>query len=452
MAALHLIQPRHPYGRRPYLPNGILNLGTRIAHATRDTIAFTDLNVDETLPASVSEADVIGISVLGTPYIPEAHAIIRRLRERKLEQPVVIGGQGVMRLSEEQFNRIYRKYGDVRRGVTEQELLQAFGLPFIDNAFDVSMGSMLTRLPQRYLEAYFTQEWCLFTSDGCVYNCNFCAASKGMRERFRAPAVIAEEMRAICGALSRLGCTSTDVYLSSLDIAQNVQQMEQALRTAARITSEYGITLRMRGLATSKCVVKAVAHDPDLLPRWRELGVHCIGIGVDGTAQAWATENKRHNSQVEIDSALTAISAAGITPEALMVIGFDGQPLGAVIDAVRASFTYMSRPQGIVVRPYLGKHGAPGSDSWATNSGLVDRLLSNPERFRHLEYAMLGSDETHPDRWQRQATNAMYFGTVMALKLTRRGCPTQPLLPTETSSLTLNTIGQAWNRLMPGDR
>lgn len=457
MATVHLIQPRHPDGARPYLPNGSLNLGARIRntmHATHEGVRFTDLNVTHRLPDEIVYTDIVGISVLGTPYVPEVRQLVRRLRDHDCTQRVVIGGYGVKHLTPEQFARIFGGHGDVRRGVTPREIVEGFALPFIDDEFETPMSRMLMRLPRDHWDAYFGNEWCLFVSNGCAYGCSFCAADKRQRERFRPTATIVQEVNTICAMLYQLGKTSTDIYLSSLDILQNPVEMETVLRATARRFAEYGIQPRFRGLATAKCLVKATRHDRAILRRWHdEFGVICIGIGVDGSApDEWRAQKKQHNTQDEIDEALGAIRAADMTPEALMVIGFPESSVRTSLRSSLACLKIAARPEGIVVRPYLGKTGVPGSDAWNEGRIDVDRFLDRPELFRNFEYPMLGTPETHPDCRQRWAANAGFLAAVGALKLTRRGCPTQPLLPTQSDSLPLRLTGRLWNRLMPGDR
>ena len=434
-----LIQPRSSWGKRPYLPNGLLSVAARLSQKGV-RVRIVDLNIEDLDDAYVKvllvNADMIGIGVLGSPYIPQALEIAQTLRQKGLMQPIVFGGETILRLSSQYFARIFseRVSGDVRQISDEATLGEVFGVGALPSMFDVSMRSAIEVLPTLYRQTYFEQAWCLFTSQGCKFRCNFCAASKGTPERFRHPDAFADEVeglarqvREICGDVAPY-----EVYLSTLDGCQSPVSMEITLRLIAEIQRRQGVRFPLRFLATSKMTVRGVASDPELLKRWRAYGVHCIGLGVDGDDPAvWRRERKGHNVRSEIDQAFRLISEAGIQPEALMVIGFPGDDNKAILRAVRACFRFAG--QGICPRPYLGKSGAPGSAEWTKGGPTVEELLEHPRFFREWENAGLGSRVTHPDATQRHLANAGFLLTTLALKLSRVGCPTQPLFPVTVS-------------------
>lgn len=451
---ISLIQPRAPYGLHPYLPNGILNLAARL-HAVGNSVEITDFNIDEPIDQAFVDGmkgvHVIGVGVLGTPYIPEALSVVRKIRAKGVTQRVVVGGQGAMRLTHEQFNRIFAGLGDVVLATNDTEIADAFGVPTLPSMFNAQTDLAMATLPEHYAQAYLSQEWCLFTSDGCVYSCGFYAASKGQREQFRPTRAVEKEVAVLTTMTLNIGKTFADVYLSSLDITQNPEQMEGVLAAASSVATTYGVQLRMRGLATAKTLVRAVRNDPDILNRWREYGVHTIGLGVDGyDPDVWRRENKRHNSQHDVDDALNAIGNAGMTPEALMVIGFREDTPKAMLKASLACFVYTAR--GVTARPYLGKKPAPGSDAWAENGEDVERFLANPRLFRQLDYGAVASPATHPNRRQRYVVNTAYLATVAGLKLTERGCPTVPLLAAEEGSLPWRVAARLVNSVLPRDK
>lgn len=456
-----LIQPRSSWGKRPYLPNGLLNAAARL-NAVGVKTTIVDLNIDdldtaETHPP-LQSADVLGIGVLGPPYIPPAIELGMWLRERRHDQPIVFGGEPVMRLPKQHFERIFadRIGGDVRQVASDDELCKAFrvsSLRGMPSMYDISAGSVIRALPLRYREIYFSREFCIFTSQGCKYQCNFCAATKGVPERFRNIDVFKDEVDAITSQVHEI-CGKTapyEVYLSTLDGCQNPEPMEKMLRIIDSSRLRNNVSFPLRFLATSRETVKAVRKDSEILKRWRDYGVRCIGIGVDGDDEAtWARERKRHNKRPEIAAAFDAIKNAGIQPEAFMVIGLPGDSVAAILKGVRACFRFAFK--GIRPRPYLGKAHVPGSERWATDEETVERFLSDPNLFRDSEYAGLAIDATHTDRTQRYLANAAFFFTTVALKLSKTGCPTQPLLPTESVSGPLRLLGKLWNSRMPQDR
>lgn len=453
-----LIQPRAPWGFHPYLPNGLLSVAARLRAQGVRSVIF-DENIGDRLDDAVmrralTDSDIIGIGVLGSPYTPEAIRVGRALRRMGYTQPIFIGGEVVMRLTEEQFLRIFSRIGGSIVRVESDEALGRVFNQTLPSMFGTSMAPAIRDLSERARKTYFRKEWCLFTSQGCIYQCNFCAASKGVKERFRDPEALRDEMTCITGeVLSSAGSNPTyEVYLSTLDGLQNPEEMYDTLTVVRKTSLRRGLRLKLRFLATAKCTVRAERNEEGILRRFRALGVECIGIGVDGDDPVvWARENKRHNNASEIAQAFQLIKDASIQPEAFMVIGFPGDDLKSLYQGSRACFRFAE--DGIRPRPYLGKAHAPGSKGWEEDTEAVERFLENPGLFRELDYGGLASPATHADRQQRIAANIAFFATTMVLKaVSRYGCPTQPLLPTESVSLPQRVIGRAWNRLMPQDR
>jgi len=453
---LALIQPRSPWGQHPYLPNGLLSVAARCDTAGIKTILI-DENLGLTLEdlhvrAILRQADLIGIGCLGSPYIPEALRVGKTLRALGMTQTILVGGEVIMRLTPEQFARIFGELGDVR-GCHREDALGALVGATLPSMYDVSMGSVVDALPAYAKRAYFGKEWSLFTSQGCAYNCHFCAASKGQRERFRDPDALRDEVNVLARrVLGNAGPRARyEVYCSTLGGCQTPERMEETLGIVADECGRVGTFFPLRFLATAKCTVRSERHDPGLLRRWHAYGLGCIGVGVDGDDPVvWERENKKHNDASVVRESLHLIAEAGIQPEAFMVIGFPGDDLRAIVRGSRACFRFARG--GVRPRPYLGKIYAPGSKGWSDGGPIVESFLNDPRRFRELDYGGLASPATHPDARQRRTANLAFFATTMALKAMPGGCPTQPLLPTESVSAPWRFIGRAWNRMMPQDR
>lgn len=450
-----LIQPRAPWGRHPYLPNGLLSVAARLMTAGVQVVLL-DENVGDRLDDIAArrhfiDASFIGISVMGAPYIPQAIRVGERIREC-YGMPILIGGEVIMRLAPEQFARIFRTVGDTIQVDSDAALGRVLGL-HLPNMYDVSMAPAIEALPEHAKRAYFTKEWCLFTSQGCAFTCNFCAATKGVPERFRNRAAWRDEVRCLARLARRYAGPrpNYEVYCSTLDGCQTPSEMDETLAVTYEECVLAGVRLRLRFLATAKMTVRAVQRDPYVLCRWRDYGLACIGIGVDGDDPvAWKRENKLHNNASVIGDAFRHITAAGIQPEAFMVIGLPGDSQEAIVRGAKACFRFARR--GIRPRPYLGKAHTPGAKGWQDGGEIIERFIENPDLLRELDYGGLGSPATHPDHHQRLMANAAFFVTSMALKATSLGCPTQPLLPTESVSFPWRVIGRAWNVWMPQDR
>ncbi|MEK7459331.1 MAG: hypothetical protein AAB663_02895, partial [Patescibacteria group bacterium] len=143
-----------------------------------------------------------------------------------------------------------------------------------------------------------------------------------------------------------------------------------------------------------------------------------------------------------------------MTPEALTVVGFREDSTREIFTAMENALRYAAMPLAhrVVVRPYLGKKPAPGSDAWEEDGEDVQRFLANPALFRQLDYGAMASPATHPNRAQRYVVNTAYLATVAGLKLTQRGCPTVPLLAAEEGSLPWRVAARLVNSVLPRDK
>jgi radical SAM superfamily enzyme YgiQ (UPF0313 family) len=447
-----LIQPQSPWGAHIYLPNGLLAVAARLQSAGLKW-EILDENLGHKLDSRhLQEATAIGIGCLGPPYVSEVLRIGQEIRMKEFTQPILIGGEFVKRLTPEQFTRLFGHLSPVIQAGEERDLDRFAGLKF-PSIFEISMGQVIRDLPHAMQEAYFKKEFCIFTSQGCAFNCNFCAASKAQKEQFRERAAFRDEMEAVAFFVRKFGGREPDyeVYCSTLDGFQNPDEMYRALLIVENAMKKFDVKLKLRFLATAKCTVRAEARNPGIIERFKEYGVTSVGIGVDGDdAAVWARENKRHNDHSVVSEAFDLLRDAGIQPEAFMVIGLPGDDTRAIVRGGVASVRFALH--GIRPRPYLGKSGVPGSKAWEEDEALVEMLLGFPVLFREFEYAGLASRITHPDAYQRRVANAVFLATCLALKATKVGCPTQPLLPTESVSRPRAALSRIWNRAMPMDR
>lgn len=449
-----LIQPRSPWGLQPYLPNGLLAVAARL-HAVGEQWDILDENLGQQLRdfvETIQTSSAIGVGCLGPPYVGETLRVALEARTLAPNTPILIGGELIKKLNPEQFERIFGHLFPVF-AAGEEEALDDFLKRKLPSIFNISMGPVIRALPVQMRKAYFRKEWCLFTSQGCKFNCNFCAASKAMREKFRDITAFRDEVETLAWAVDEAtnGNPQYEVYCSTLDGFQNPSRMEELLSEVAKATRTRGFKIKLRFLATAKCTVQAEHKNPGIIAKFRELGVECVGIGVDGNdIVTWKRENKAHNDADTIRQALELLSHNQIQPEAFMVIGLPGDSWQAVLNGGIASLKYALR--GIRPRPYLGKIGTPGTKAWADEAAIVERLLDNPILMREFDYGGLASPITHPNTPMRWWTNFVYMTTCLGLKATRVGCPTQPLLPSESVFPPLRPLARWWNRHMPQDR
>ncbi len=447
-----LIQPQYPHGGRKqtYLPAGVLNLGSRLTQAGAE-VDFIDLNrtgFRDSL-AILKHSDVIGITVLGPPYIPEVIKTIRMIRQAGLNQPVMVGGQGVSLLKDESnFTKWFDGLGAVQIK-TAQEIAGCCGIApeNIPSEYEVSLVPMFEKMSAEELRAYLTKEFPLFLSQGCTFNCAFCAADKAKKERYRTSESLAEEVRWICKYLASIGHKELQAYLSNLDGFQTPKDFEEKLTLVKKIYEEHGIVPRLRCLATSRCTFKACQKDPELPKCLHECGLEVVGFGADGAdEEVWARQNKTHNSMSELQTAADAMERAGITVEFLMVFGFQDDN----IKTLWRDFKFSMREawKGRIIRPYLAKSQTPAG-RWQTNDPLVEAMVADPTLLSRLDYAMIGSVQTHPKFFHRMTANGAYLALIGLLAPFGK-CPTRPLVPVPKGFG--RSIAHLINRFMPFDK
>jgi hypothetical protein len=454
-----LIQPANPWRVEIYLPGTIVNLGSRLLGAGGYEVEILDFNLtglsDPRTREILLSSDRIGFTVLGTPIIPRVRELVLELRKLGYTRPVLVGGEGVTRLTHEQFDRIFMPdvYGDVRHVANDEDLKRALDVTLkrIPGRFEVSMRPMLERLPPELLKAYLSREFCLFTSQGCGYICDFCAASKGQREEYRDLDRLMDEVDCIAGLMAKYGLREMNVYLSNLDGLQTPHKLEEALQMAHSIAVSHGIDFRARMLATTKLTKRAIERDPQILHRLRRYGLHTIGFGVDGVSEAvWKRLHKGHNSLAEYESCRAACTAAGMRTEMLMVVGFSNESWRDGLAAIAYSIQNAYGSHRVIVRPYMAKEDVPGSKKWETDEVARERFLTDPEGFRHQEYTMFLTAITAPE-WKHRLWGNLTFGTLL-LTMIPAGLSTYPIIPPPRKSRIGRALVGAFNRLMPPDR
>lgn len=449
--SIALIQPQYPHGgkKQTYLPTGVLNLGSRLMQAGAE-VDFIDLNRTE-FQASLEilkSADVIGITVLGPPYIPEAIKTIRKIRQAGLVQPVMVGGQGVSLLKDESnFAKWFDGLGAVQIK-TASDLASQCGIApeDIPSEYQVSLVPMLENMPQEELRAYLTTEFPLFLSQGCAFNCAFCAAEKAKKEKYRTGESLEEEVRWICKYLASIGHYELRAYLSNLDGFQTPKEFEEKLTLVKKVCKEYGIVPHLRCLATSRCTFRACQKDSELPMRLHECGLEIVGFGADGAdEEVWARQNKTHNSMSELQTAAGAMEKAEITVELLMVIGFQDDNIKTLWRDFK--FSLREAWKGRIIRPYLAKSQTPAG-RWQKDDPLVKAMVADPTLLSRLDYAMIGSVQTHPKFFHRMAANGVYL-TLIGMLAPFGKCPTRPLVPVPKGFG--RSIAHLINRIMPFD-
>ena len=171
-----LLQPRSAWGNHVYLVNGLLASGTRLALAGFNYI-IRDLNIDKDIPqGEIDAADIIGISILGSPYIPRALRLAKRLRKRGYEGKIFFGGPILENISQEDWQKLFVANGLKNVVAIQHEVDLKIGLGLLKDLpsiYTSSMSKAIEALQEYMKRAYFEKEFCIFISDGCIFNCTF---------------------------------------------------------------------------------------------------------------------------------------------------------------------------------------------------------------------------------------------------------------------------------------
>lgn len=437
-----LIQPCYPHGgkKQIYMPYGMLSFASRLM-ASGVQVRIIDLNLDALNQEDVRWAEVISVAVLGTPYIVSAIKLVQNLRSRGFMGHILVGGQGIARFNRVAFDRLFNSQAIQLHEEVDPADILGVSLPGQETISIV--GALKTLSPNRR-GVYLSREFPLYLSQGCRFNCNFCAAAKDQREQYRDMTVLAEEIDYIVDELERVGSCRLEAYLSNLDTFQNPEQLEEALTVIRERCQRSGIEVHLRCLSTMAMFAHAARKDPGLPGRLRNLGLKIVAFGADGgDERVWARMGKRHNSLETLREAVEAAQLAGMEVEILMVIGFRDDDALAMVRAFKLSLDWAK--YGCVLRPYLGK---PPIDHMEPDE--LQMYVENPELIRNLDYAALGSRTTHPKCLQRWMVNATYLAVIGAL--TPSGLNTTfPIIPLE-GSWARRALAHVVNRFMPVDR
>ena len=406
-----------------------MNLGSRLMTAGL-SVGFVDLNLESFEDAfqKVRDADYIGIGIVGPPHVPGVIEFIRRVRRRGCVQPILLGGEGIARVSAADFSAWFdfdRQTSQVRDDAAMCQLL-GFESSALPSMYLASAVPMLRLLDKDSLRRYLTAEFCFFVSQGCTFNCDFCVAQNGRPEQYRNISILLAETEFICEQLRGWGGVEFRAYLSNLDSLQTPEILETVLQGIKEVAERYGVRPRIRCLATSRSTFRAHQADPGRLSRLRRYGLEAVGIGVDGSEEVWRRQNKRHNSASELETVISVLREAEIIAELLMVVGFPGTSARAMFqDAVYSIRQAMS---GNVIRPYMAKVVFPGGNGWLHGHPAVRYFRKHPEKLGLLDFAAVATRWTHPKLLERCMANLVYLSIITALVPFGR-CLTRPVFP-----------------------
>ncbi|MFC1597949.1 hypothetical protein ACFL2M_00250 [Patescibacteria group bacterium] len=451
-----ILVPGHSYGRSHiFLSGSATSIAARLL-AMGHEVDLVDLNIDplhSSFTAShLAKADLVGISLTGPPDIPSVCSELPVLKALAPQAQLLLGGQVIEHLTNEQFVRVFGS--DVVQISDDRSLAAVLGCTVdeIPASNDVPFWPVWKRLGLERMELYMRHEMTLVVSQGCKFNCSFCAASKSQRESFRAVGVFEADLRWMADAAKAAGLTRLEFYASSLDFFQNPNSVAELLRVMADVRAETGLDIRTRCLSCIISFSHAAAVSFYGFPlRLKQAGLWCVGFGADGAdATIWQAQWKRHNSVDELHYCFGLCRKYDLRAELLMVFGYPEDTVWTLAKAVATSIWFAFFKGNVLVHPYLAKSAVPGNKHWNEGGAHVEQIVSRPELFQHLDFAALGSRYTHPRTLHRWACNAAYLALIALLTPFGKNV-TLPILPQGEKGLW-RAVTRWFNWWMPFDR
>ena len=420
-----LVQPRHNYAPafsekklgHIYMPTSLLTIA-----AIFDEAGISTKIVDENIFQSDFDNNIIGINLLGAPYIPTAIAIEKKMKNLYGENfRLLLGGQVVSGLTKTDFKSLFSTQtlnGNDYETITEVFGIRADKIPLKEN---ISLIKVYKQLGDNVLKLYLSNEFGFYLSQGCKHSCSFCAAhrtttlgdtSKRVTERYRDVNIALEDFEYLVKKAIELNIRKLQVYLSNLDLFQNPSQLFGFADGVVKIRSKYpSIDIRLRGLSTSRSFIQAHKHYGSVVNRMVEAGLEQIGFGIDGaTPKVYKETRKPQKVSESLDAVEICRSVYNITPETLMVFGHNDIE---VEEDLRLDVKFcedMQNKFGAVPRPHIAKDMVPGNDGWLSpqNESVRQKFYSNPLLFQNLDFTAIPSPITHPNAEFRALVTKYY--------------------------------------------
>ncbi|MCC2274253.1 hypothetical protein LKL35_02200 [Streptomyces sp. ET3-23] len=356
---------------------------------------------------NLEDYDAFGIAVMGAQNISPAAQVHRHLTvERELPADKVhVGGQGVERLSPEEFERIFPGAHQ-----TDRRWLSA-----VPGAMDIDLRHQLDRLTEDDLRTYLTHELTLPFSQGCLFGCSFCGAQIQQREAFFN---VRAHLENACRIAERLGLTSLYLYCTSLDFFQqglpggNLGLLTAQLEAVIEVEERYpGIRIGLHALTRADSYNAAMRSEQvrDLVLR---AGFDRFGFGADGAASVAVLRAMRKHADTLRSDLITAfqhMEEHALVPEILYVFGIPEETEETLVETRTLCGLLLETFPSSEYRGFPAKNEIPGNSNWKRpgwrGSAAHRTLLDHPDHFLNLGFEALANETSHRDPEMRMLVN-----------------------------------------------
>lgn len=421
-----LIQPRHIYAPHIdtnilghiYMPNSLFAAATIMRHLDFEIKIF-----DENIEKLNLNTNLVGINLLGAPYIPVALDYITKIRKDFGKNiKFVLGGQIISGLTGTQLFKIFGE--NVFNGNNEVSLLPALGIKTNNypDVLKISLIDTYQKISDSTLRIYLENEFSFFLSQGCKYQCSFCAADRTYKptnsnisirkkEEYRDFNIIEKDFKYLVHKAKSLGIDELNIYLSNLDLFQSPIELSKFAAILETIKFNVPIKLNLRGLSTVPSFLNTHRKTPYIINAIKDVGLQRIGFGIDGsTPNVWKNTKKPQNHSDCLNAIRICREEYNITPETLMVFGHNNYDDENSLKLAEYFLKEMQELYGAYPRPHISKDIVPGNDGWRDkkNAIIVNHFCDNPILFQNLDFTCTPSKFTHPNDYFRKLVTKYY--------------------------------------------
>ena len=425
---IQLIQPRHIYAPTSkinqlghiYLPSSLITIGSILLNENIEIEL-----IDENINTEYEIYNVVGINLLGAPYIPVVRDFEKRLEKKySSNYTLFIGGQIVNGLSESDFKNLFGKR--TFNGNNLEVLFDFFNQKApLKRENELSHVSVFNIIDDVDLKLYLEKEFSLYLSQGCKYSCTFCSADRTKvingkkvfrNEVYRNIDAVIEDLKYLIKKAKQFRLNKLSIYLSNLDLFQTPRSLTIFVDEVDELLQREQFDIDFRGLATVASFLKLYKTNITLLEDLKRIGLVRVGYGIDGaTAEVYKKTKKPQNSEMCLD-AIRLTAELGITPETLMVFGHNNKEDEKSLKKAYEFCKDMFLEYGSLPRPHISKDIVPGNDGWSdfNNSDIIKEFYNDILLFQNLDFTALPSKFTHPDEDFRKLVSE-YFIKICSL-------------------------------------